>query len=344
MSRRVAFGRIELIALLAVGWMCTMLLLPALAQNREAAARSQSANNLKMIALAIHNYNDALGFKLPPLTDHAPNAPFGAGLNSLFFNILPYLEHDKEFRLFRKDTPSYCGPNGVASKTIKEFISPADTTAPKGVTTTIKVKVADAPAPFLKEFEGTYATTSYAANGLVFGSNNGGLPRTFVDGTSNTIMFGERAQVCGGGKAPEARGGDESASADDGTVYNLWAFGAYGTGTPSYALLGPTETKSTGQVSPVVPLPKNWTKDPVKVRIGHKDSKPAEPPKGVPFQVLGGKDKVSCVPGTLQTPHPTGMLIALGDGSVRSVSPKISQWTFWAATTPAGNETLGLDW
>src|SRR5262249_50759372 len=55
------------------------------------------------------------------------------------------------------------------------------------------------------------ATTSYAANGYVFRSNTGGLPRTFVDGTSNTIMFAERYQVC--------------TPASGAPVYNLWAFG-----------------------------------------------------------------------------------------------------------------------
>jgi hypothetical protein len=38
------------------------------------------------------------------------------------------------------------------------------------------------------------------------------------------------------------------------------------------------------------------------------------------------------------------MLVGLGDGSVRSVSPTISEWTYWAACTPAGNETLYQDW
>jgi hypothetical protein len=45
-----------------------------------------------------------------------------------------------------------------------------------------------------------------------------------------------------------------------------------------------------------------------------------------------------------QTPHAGGMLVALGDGSVRSVAPSISQYTFWSAVTPAGGEVLGSDW
>ena len=38
------------------------------------------------------------------------------------------------------------------------------------------------------------------------------------------------------------------------------------------------------------------------------------------------------------------MLVGLGDGSVRSLSPSMSEWTYWAAVTPAGNETLYSDW
>jgi hypothetical protein len=45
-----------------------------------------------------------------------------------------------------------------------------------------------------------------------------------------------------------------------------------------------------------------------------------------------------------QTPHRAGMLVALGDGSVRTLSPGISTGTFWAAVTPAGGEVLASDW
>jgi hypothetical protein len=38
------------------------------------------------------------------------------------------------------------------------------------------------------------------------------------------------------------------------------------------------------------------------------------------------------------------MLVGLGDGSVRTISPTISDWTYWAAVTPNGNESLYTDW
>ncbi len=51
-----------------------------------------------------------------------------------------------------------------------------------------------------------------------------------------------------------------------------------------------------------------------------------------------------CDGGLPQTPHPSGMLVALGDGSVRQISPNISPTTFWAAVTPAAGDNLGPDW
>ena len=51
-----------------------------------------------------------------------------------------------------------------------------------------------------------------------------------------------------------------------------------------------------------------------------------------------------CYHGVPQTPHWSGMLAALGDGSVRTLSPGMSLTTFWSAVTPAGGEVLGNDW
>jgi type II secretory pathway pseudopilin PulG len=44
-----------------------------------------------------------------------------------------------------------------------------------------------------------------------------------------------------------------------------------------------------------------------------------------------------------QTPHASGMLVAMMDGSVRTISPDPSPQTYWALVTPAGGEIIG-DW
>jgi len=44
------------------------------------------------------------------------------------------------------------------------------------------------------------------------------------------------------------------------------------------------------------------------------------------------------------SPHTGGIMVGLGDGSVRMVNPGISPTTWWSAMTPAGGEVLGNDW
>ncbi|HVS36313.1 MAG TPA: H-X9-DG-CTERM domain-containing protein, partial [Gemmataceae bacterium] len=63
---------------------------------------------------------------------------------------------------------------------------------------------------------------------------------------------------------------------------------------------------------------------------------------GLTFQVA--PRIADCDPRLAQTPHPSGMLVALGDGSVRTLSRGMSPTTYWAAVTPAGGEVLGADW
>ena len=68
---------------------------------------------------------------------------------------------------------------------------------------------------------------------------------------------------------------------------------------------------------------------------------------GTRFQVQPGPSPAttsSCNYNSPATAHTGGMNVMLMDASVRSVSPGITNNTWWFACTPAGGETLGNDW
>jgi type II secretory pathway pseudopilin PulG len=77
------------------------LLLPAVQAAREAARRSQSMNNLKIIGLAMHNYADAMQH-LPARANVDKN---GKPLLSWRVHLLPYLEEAALYQQFHLDEP-----------------------------------------------------------------------------------------------------------------------------------------------------------------------------------------------------------------------------------------------
>ncbi len=96
MSRKRGFTLVELLVVIAIIGILVALLLPAVQFAREAARRMSCHNNLKNVGIAMHNYYDAFN-RFPPgyiaLDDHT-GQPLATGEHGWGWSamILPYLE------------------------------------------------------------------------------------------------------------------------------------------------------------------------------------------------------------------------------------------------------------
>jgi prepilin-type N-terminal cleavage/methylation domain-containing protein len=306
------FTLIELLVVIAIIAILIGLLLPAVQKVREAAARTQSLNNLKQMALACHGCNDVYK-KLPPGVGWFPGRvavdtkPSARG--TVFFFLLPYVEQENVY----KNTATMSSNAGPA--VVPVYLAPNDPTLPaSGIHNT-------QPSGGVANDDQPLGAISYAANCLVFGGDKAhpisqfldvtnpdpgvddhanvsvaAIPKTFPDGTSNTMLFFEKYAVCMNGR-------------------HTWANDCFFTGGTSTH-----PTSGSGYNSQWAPLQQ------------HLYTPQLQPAPG----------DASC--NHPQTFSSSGIGVALADGSSRMVGGSVSTLTWRLALLPDDGLVMPAEW
>jgi prepilin-type N-terminal cleavage/methylation domain-containing protein/prepilin-type processing-associated H-X9-DG protein len=189
-GRRSGFTLVELLVVIAIIGILVALLLPAIQAAREAARRSECVNNLKQIGIAWQNYHDTFGSFPPSYVDNGAEIRWGWGLL-----ILPFMEQQALYDQI--DPVRWGGQGGNAVH------DPSDT---NGLREPIQAYRCPSDAglgpdelnPYFSRGNNSgrrMGASNYVVSESVacFENNhNAHRMRDILDGTSNTILVGER--------------------------------------------------------------------------------------------------------------------------------------------------------
>jgi prepilin-type N-terminal cleavage/methylation domain-containing protein len=124
------FTLVELLTVISIIGMLMSLTLPAIMQAREAGRRTQCANNLRNVALAMQGFATTRG-RLPAAGNFSTS---GKEFHSWVVSVLPYVERTDIARAWDYTAPVGNAPNAaLATLTVEVLICPDDNSLAPGM-------------------------------------------------------------------------------------------------------------------------------------------------------------------------------------------------------------------
>jgi prepilin-type N-terminal cleavage/methylation domain-containing protein len=205
-KRKSAFTLIELLVVIAIIAILIGLLVPAVQKVRESAARATCQNNLRQIGVAMHNYhNDWQRLPQPrgvPVS--TPSAQAFTSSGGWLFQILPYIEQKAAYDALN-NAQTNAQFEAAITTNFQTYQCPSDPrgglegsgtfvgitgNTPAGLTWYVGVVGSVGNYDFNTGLELAPATSN--TFGIMQASSTGVALNKIMDGTSSTLMVGER--------------------------------------------------------------------------------------------------------------------------------------------------------
>jgi len=311
---RSGFTLIELLVVIAIIAILIGLLVPAVQKVRDAAARTQTANNLSQCAKATHLAHDQFNYYPPFYGPYgqigSPTAMTGTSA-SYFIHLLPYVEQGPLYQSIMPAVSATTAGNlsitagSLGSAIVPPYLAPPDYTQQNnGINTVnfaINVRLWQTPG------------TPYSTNSPPLYTNKVRMPATFnPDGTSNTLLMVTRLMYC-----PITTTTPIAISTPFTSVGASQPGPYFGYGSAAITA-GSANASGSAAVTPTAPYA---------------------------FQAAPAGN-INCLSDTMhaQSFYPQAIQAVCCDASVRAIASSMQVATWGTALTPNGGETVPPDW